>query len=146
MVEQIRQRYQSIREQIEAACVRAGRSPEHVRVIAVTKTHPLETVQAVIDAGIRDIGENKVQELADKAPRVQGRPTLHMIGHLQTNKVAKAVRLASWIQSVDSRRLLEKIAAQCERFDKEIHILIQVNASGEQSKYGCAPEEAVALC
>ncbi len=146
MIENIRQRYEAIANSIAAACARSGRTAESVRLIAVTKTHPPEVVQAVIDAGIRDIGENKVQELEAKAPRLRGDFELHMIGHLQTNKVAKAVNLADWIESVDSARVLEKIVRRCEQTGKRINVLIQVNTSAEQAKSGCAPDEALSLC
>jgi pyridoxal phosphate enzyme (YggS family) len=139
-------RIQSLNERISAASNRCGRSPDSVKTVVVTKTHPAETLQAVLDAGIADIGENKVQELIQKAPLLRGARTLHMVGHLQTNKVGKVVPLVDWIQSVDSERLLQKIDTQCENAGKKINILIQINTSAEESKSGCAPEEALELC
>jgi len=143
---EIRQRINILQERIAAACGRAGRPADSVRVIAVTKTHSAETVQAVIDAGIADIGENRVQEIREKAPLLTGTPCLHMIGHLQTNKVAKAVPLVHWIQSIDSVHLLEKVENACRSAGTKLNVLVQVNTSGEQSKSGCAPAEALRLC
>jgi hypothetical protein len=141
----IRERLDDVRSRIDAACARSGRSGRAVRLIVVTKTHPAETVQAVIDAGAAHIGENRVQEIMAKAPLLHGTRVIHMIGHLQTNKVSNVVGLVDWIQSVDSERLLEKIEQHCRQLDKRINVCIQVNTSGEQSKSGCAPEETERL-
>ena len=98
-----------MRGRIEAACSRAGRAAGSVRLIAVTKNHPAKTVQALIDLGVRDIGENRVQEIEEKAPRLTGEFTMHMIGHLQTNKAGKVWPLAGWIQSVDREKLVRRL-------------------------------------
>ena len=146
MAANLRNRILALRESIADACGRVGRTPESVRVVVVTKTHPAETLQAVIDAGIRDIGENRVQEIVEKAPVLSGERVLHMVGHLQTNKVLKVVPLVDWIQSLDSERLLRKIESSCENAAKTINALVQVNTSGEDTKSGCEPGEALDLC
>ncbi|MBD3391777.1 MAG: YggS family pyridoxal phosphate-dependent enzyme [Chitinivibrionales bacterium] len=146
MAESFQERLKALRERISAACARSGRGGRPVRIVAVTKTHPAETVQAVIDAGLPDIGENRVQEIMDKAPGLTGTRCLHMVGHLQTNKVAKVVPLVDWIQSVDSARLADKIETQAAKAGRSISALVQVNTSGEESKSGCAPEQAIELC
>jgi pyridoxal phosphate enzyme (YggS family) len=139
-------RLAQIRQRMETACAQAGRNAAEVRLIGVTKTYPVKTAQTLIDLGIKDIGENRVQELEEKAPLLTGEHTLHMIGHLQTNKIRKIVPLVDWIQSIDSIRLLEKVDATCGEVNRKINILIEVNTSGELAKSGCAPGEALALC
>jgi pyridoxal phosphate enzyme (YggS family) len=143
---ELKQRLESIRERIERACARSGRPSGAVRLVAVTKLHPVETLQALIDLGVRDIGENRVQEIQHKAPLLRGDVTLHMVGHLQSNKVGKVVPLVGWIQSVDSVRLLEKIETAARAGGKKIKVLVEVNTSAEESKTGCRPEEAAGLC
>ena len=139
-------RISQLNTRIAAACGRCGRLPDSVKTVVVTKTHPAETLQAVIDTGIADIGENKVQEIVQKAPLLTGTRCLHMVGHLQTNKVNKVVPLVDWIHSVDSVRLLEKIDTACDREGKRIKVLVQVNTSAEESKSGIEPENALGLC
>jgi hypothetical protein len=119
--------------------------PDDVRIIVVTKTHPVETVQSVIDAGIKDIGENRVQEIEAKAPLLRGEFEMHLIGHLQTNKVNKVVSLIQWIQSVDSIRLVEKIENASAGLDRKIKALVQVNTSNEATKSGCSEHECLAI-
>jgi pyridoxal phosphate enzyme (YggS family) len=141
----LQQNYALVRERIEKACFRSSRPVSDVRMVAVTKTHPAETVQALIDMGITDIGENKVQEMEAKVPLLHGNYTMHMIGHLQTNKAAKAVALSGWIQSIDSVRLLEKVQTCAQTSNKKIRALVEVNTSGEPSKSGCTPDECYML-
>jgi pyridoxal phosphate enzyme (YggS family) len=138
-------RYEELKGRVEKACLSCGRNPDSVRIIVVTKTHPLETVQAVIDAGIRDIGENRVQEIQEKAPFLRGEYEMHLIGHLQTNKVNKAVPLVQWIQSIDSIRLAEKVENAAAGAQKKIKILVQVNTSHEAAKSGCSESECISI-
>jgi pyridoxal phosphate enzyme (YggS family) len=145
-VEQLRERYNALYEEIAATCKNAGRNPDEVRVITVTKTHPAEVLQAVLDAGQKDIGENRVREIVEKVPRLIGEKTVHMVGRLHTNKIAKVVPLVDWIQSIDSERLAVKVDRQCAKAGKKMNVLVQVNTSGEETKSGCAPSEARALC
>jgi len=134
-------RYQVLKERISAVCSRCGRNPSDIRIVVVTKTHPVETVQALIEAGIRDIGENRVQEIEAKVPHLRGAFDMHLVGHLQTNKVNKAVPLVTWIQSIDSIRLADKVNAAAQACQKRIRTLVQVKTSAEETKSGCAPEE-----
>lgn len=146
MISHLQDNYSRINEQIAAACARVGRSVEEIRLITVTKTFPAEVLQEVLDAGHYDIGENKVQEIVEKVPKLTGKKTVHLIGHLQTNKVTKVIPLIDWIHSIDSERLLSKIEHQCEKMNKTINVLVQVNTSYEETKSGCRPQEALALC
>ncbi len=140
-------RYEALKERVAKACdACGGRKSDDVRIIVVTKTHPIETVQLVIDAGIGNIGENRVQEIERKAPHLKGAFEMHLIGHLQTNKVNKVIPLVSWIQSVDSIRLVEKIESAGALVRKKIKALVQVNTSNEATKSGCAETECPELC
>lgn len=137
-----------VRERIAAAAERSGRDPGAVRVVAVTKGHPPGAIEAALAAGLRDIGENRVEELQHKAPLFEaGTVTWHMIGHLQRRKAAGAARLAALVHSVDSLRLAEKLSRLGEAEARRLDVLVQVNASGEATKGGFpaarAPDEAV---
>jgi len=138
------ERIATVRERIVAASARAGRSAEEVTIVAVTKTHPPEAVQAVLAAGIADIGENRLQELEAKIA-VVGRDAArwHLIGHLQRNKSRRAVALADVIHSVDSVRLAETLSRAAAESISRVEVLVQVNVSGEASKGGLEPEVAV---
>jgi pyridoxal phosphate enzyme (YggS family) len=136
---------EKVEKRIVRACARAGRPRETVRLIAITKTHPVETLQTLIDIGVKDIGENRVQEIAAKAPLLRGDVTLHMVGHLQTNKVAQVLLFGPWIQSIDSERLVARIE-HCHAGATKINALVEVNTSGEALKSGCRPDECRALC
>lgn len=144
MSNEIKQRLEVIFQRIAKACEKSSRSMEAVKLIAVTKTHPVETLQALIDLGIRDLGENRVQEIEQKAPLLKGDFTMHLIGHLQTNKVAKVLPLVQWIQSIDREHLITRI----EKYHsgEKLKALVEVNTSGESSKSGCLPEECRMLC
>lgn len=143
--EQLRANLASVRSRIDRACERAGRAGDAVRLVAVTKTHPAETVQELLDLGVTEIGENRVQEIEAKAPLLKGGFTLHMVGHLQTNKVAAVLPHVAWIQSIDSGRLVSRIEHCCTARGG-IKALVEVNTSGEASKTGCLPEECRRLC
>jgi len=135
---------EQIKTRIAAACQRAGRDPSSVTLMAVTKTHPPETVQAAADLGIVFAGENKVQEAKAKIPLCPGRLRWHLIGHLQSNKCRDAVELFEMIQSVDSLALAQEINKRCEQAGKRMPILLEVNLAGEASKFGYAPERLLA--
>lgn len=135
------QRLRTVTERLAAACGRAGRAPDAVTLVAVTKTHPPEAVDALARLGQLDVGENRVQEAKAKAPLCDGRVRWHGIGHLQTNKARDAVRLFSMIHSVDSIRLAEEIEKQAAAQGKRVPVLLEVNVSGEGSKFGLAPGE-----
>jgi pyridoxal phosphate enzyme (YggS family) len=125
-----------VRLRIAAACDRAGRDPSTVSLVAVSKTHPPETVQEAARAGLTLFGENKVQEAKAKIPSCPGRLHWHMIGHLQTNKVRDAVELFKMIQSVDSLHLAEEINKRADQAARVMPILLEVNLAGESSKFG----------
>jgi PLP dependent protein len=134
-----------VEERIVAALRRAGRS-DAVRIVAVTKGHPLAAVHAALAAGLRDVGENRVQELESKRgewPAAVPGPAWHLIGHLQRNKVKRAVALSDMVQSVDSLRLAEALSKEAERAGVTVRLLVQVNVSGEATKAGLDPARAV---
>ena len=130
-----------VKAKIAAACVRAGRDPAEVEIIAVTKTHGEEVVKEAWDAGLRIVGENKVQEAAWKKPASVTGPMWHLIGHLQSNKVRKALELFDFFQSVDTVQLADRMNMIAEDIGAQPHILLEVNVSGEKSKSGMKPEE-----
>ena len=130
---------------IVAACERAGRSRDEVTLIAVSKTKPVPMLQEVYDLGIRDFGENKVQEMCDKMEVLPQDIKWHMIGHLQTNKVKYIVGKTALIHSVDSLKLAEEIQKQAIKKDVHVPILVEVNIAGEASKFGISKEEAMEL-
>jgi hypothetical protein len=125
-----------IREQIASACRDAGRSPEDVLLVAVSKTYGTDIIQSAFDAGLRHFGENKPQELRDKAAILTDTIIWHFIGSLQTNKVKYVVNAASYIHSIDSLKLAEEIARQATLKQKRLKCLIEVKTSFETSKAG----------
>lgn len=140
----IRESLPRVEERIRGALERAGRRYD-VRIIAVTKGHPAEAVQAAIAAGLQDCGENRVPELADKVEALGRDATRwHLIGHLQRNKVKKAIELFDLIHSIDSLRLAQELSAEAQRAGITVRGLIQVNASGEASKSGIDIDDDVA--
>lgn len=135
----IAERVEAVRERIHRACERAGREASEVTLVAVAKGHPPEAVRAAFEAGVRIVGENRVQEAAEKIPQCPAGITWHMVGHLQRNKVRKAVPLFEMIHSVDSIRLLQALEQECDRLGKIMPVLIEVNVAGESSKFGIEP-------
>lgn len=134
----------TVRQRIEAACARAKRDPNEITLVAVTKGQPPESVCAAAALGLTLFGENKVQEAKAKIPLCPGRARWHMVGHLQTNKCRDAVGLFEMIQSVDSLRLAEELNRRAEQAAKTMPILLEVNAVGEASKFGCRPDQLLA--
>jgi PLP dependent protein len=132
-----------IQGRICAACERAGRRPDEVTLVAVSKTHPPESVDAMAALGVLDFGENKVQEAKAKAPLCRGNLRWHGIGHLQSNKVRDAVRIFHMLHSVDSLRIAAEVSRHAVQQAKHIPILLEVNVSGEKSKFGLPPEELI---
>jgi PLP dependent protein len=142
----IKENLDLIRERIARAAERAGRAPAAITIVAVTKTHGPQVVTEAIEAGITDIGENKVQEFLAKAPEVRLPCRWHLVGHLQTNKVNKVTGRFALIQSIDSLRLAEQVSAAGLRAGVTTDILLEVNTSGEESKFGIRPEETAETC
>jgi len=132
----------AVRERIAAAARRAGRRPEVIALMAVSKTFPPEVIREAYNAGQRLFGENRVQEFADKAGALRELAGVewHMIGHLQSNKAAKAAELFSAVDSVDSLRLAEKLNAAAQKLNKRLPVLIEINVGGEAAKSGTAPD------
>lgn len=134
-----------VRSRLAASAERAGRSPEDITLIGVSKTHAAAIVAAAYEAGLHDFGENRVQEAASKIAELRAQriaPRWHLVGHLQRNKAAAALDLFDILHSVDSERLAEAISAQAER---SVRVLIEVNVSGEVAKFGIAPEGVSSL-
>jgi PLP dependent protein len=131
----------SIQQRVRAACDRAGRSVDSVTLLAVSKTHPADTIKAATDLGITLFGENKVQEAKAKIPNCPGRARWHFIGHLQSNKCRDAVELFSMIQCVDSLAIAQEINKRSEQASKRMPVLLEINVAGEASKFGYRPEQ-----
>jgi PLP dependent protein len=130
-----------VRERMDAAARRAGRNPEEISLMAVTKTVPPERIREAYNADIRLFGENRVRDFADKAELLRDLADAewHMIGHLQTNKTAKAAEFFAAVDSVDSLRLAHKLNESAQLFGKKMAVLIEVNVGGEAAKSGVAP-------
>ncbi|MDE6924328.1 MAG: YggS family pyridoxal phosphate-dependent enzyme [Acetatifactor sp.] len=141
----IRDNLEQVQLKIKEACDRAGRDGGEVTLISVSKTKPLSMLKEAYEAGARDFGENKVQELVEKIPEMPGDVRWHMIGHLQRNKVKYIVGKVYLIHSVDSLRLAEEISKEALKQNTSVNILLEVNMAEEESKFGVAPEETTDL-
>ncbi|OGC21990.1 YggS family pyridoxal phosphate enzyme [candidate division WOR-1 bacterium RIFOXYB2_FULL_42_35] len=142
----IKENIQLIRQRVKKAALAVGRDPQEIKIIVAAKTQSIFALEEVIAAGITDLGENRVQEaeahfqaLKDKYPHV----VWHMIGHLQRNKVRQALDLFGIIQSVDTERLISTLQEKAQKQNRAISILIEINTSGEQSKYGVPADSAL---
>jgi pyridoxal phosphate enzyme (YggS family) len=137
---------QEVRQRIRRACEACGRDPETVTLILATKTVDPERLREAYEAGATCFGENRVQEALPKYDELLDLDIeWHFIGHLQTNKVRDVLKVATCIQSVDRRSLVDELDAECERRGEGVDILVEVNASGETSKHGCAVESVEEL-
>ena len=134
---------QEVERKIMEACDKAGRAREDITLIAVSKTKPVPMLQEIYDLGVRDFGENKVQELTDKEPQLPADLRWHMIGHLQRNKVKQVIDKAVLIHSVDSVRLAKAIEAEAAKKDIVVQILLEVNVAEEDSKFGLKVDEVL---
>jgi hypothetical protein len=132
--------YKIVQQKIKEAALRSGRDPEKVKLVAVTKTVPVEEIVKVIKAGATNLGENRVQELLNKHALLP-ESNWHLIGHLQTNKVKKVVGKTALIHSLDRWSLAEALQQAAAKENTSVNVLVQVNVSGEQSKYGLNPQE-----
>ncbi|MCI9337609.1 MAG: YggS family pyridoxal phosphate-dependent enzyme [Lachnospiraceae bacterium] len=141
----IQENLEAVEKIVRASCRRAGRPENDVTLIAVSKTKPLEQVREAYEAGARDFGENKVQDLLDRIEAMPSDIRWHMIGHLQRNKVKYIVGKVAMIHSVDSLRLAEEISRESVKRQVETDILLEVNVAGEESKFGVSVEETAAL-
>lgn len=134
-------RFEAIRDRMEKAVTRSGREPDSVRLIAVSKTRTVEEIAEAVEAGVMDVGENKVNEAETKKPALEASPRWHLIGHLQKNKAKRAVQLFDVIHSVDSVALGERIDRLAGELDKVQPVLVQVDLAGEETKSGLPEEE-----
>lgn len=142
----IARNFAAINERIAQACARVGRDPGSVTLIGVSKTVGREVVDAAYAAGLRHFGENRVQDAGRKFEQpLPSDATLHMIGQLQSNKAAQALRIFNVIDSVDRASLIAELGRQAEKADRVVPVLLQVNVAGEEQKAGCKPEDAEAL-
>lgn len=144
-MEDFKKNLEIIEENICKACEKAGRERSEVTLIAVSKTKPLEDLQAVYDLNIREFGENKVQELTGKIEAMPDDIKWHMIGHLQRNKVKYIVDKVELIHSVDSLRLAEEISKQAIKKNVNVNILVEINIGDEESKFGISADEVKVL-
>jgi pyridoxal phosphate enzyme (YggS family) len=140
-------RLAAVRARIVRACERAGRAPEDVRLLAVSKKHDVDAIRACYAMGQREFGENYVQELVAKADALADLPDLrlHLIGHLQRNKVKDVVRVGAAVDTVDSLRLAESLAERANALGKRARVLVQVNVGDEAQKSGVPDSELAAL-
>jgi len=142
-VEIIKNNLKIINVKIKKAALKASRNPEKIKLVAVTKAAAIEQIKEAINAGVKIIGENKVQEAKEKYQILSADIEWHLVGHLQTNKVKYAVEIFDLIHSVDSIKLAKEIDRRSLQFGKITNVLIEVNISGEKTKYGIKPEEVV---
>ncbi len=140
---EIAERRTRVLQRIEDACRRCGREPGEVRLLAVSKTRPPEQVAEAAEAGQTVFGENRIQEAAVKIPMCPGHLAWHLVGHLQGNKVKSAVQLFSMIHSIDSAKRLRQVNAACGEAGRVLPVCLQVNVSGESSKFGMEPEALI---
>ncbi len=137
----IKENIAAVRARIAAAAQRAGRNPEDITLVAVSKTVEPQRIIEAIDGGITHLGENRVQELVKKYDAIPGRIQWHLIGHLQTNKVKYIIDKVSLVHSVDSIELAKEIDRRANRRGTVVNILIQVNVAGEETKFGISPDQ-----
>jgi pyridoxal phosphate enzyme (YggS family) len=157
--QRLRQNLERVHATIHDACRRSGRDPADVRLVAVTKYVELDTIRALLDAGVWDLGENRVQQLTSRAtalgaasqglfapdPAVHATPRWHMIGHLQRNKVKAVLRHTRVLHSLDSARLARELEKQAEKLELTVDAFLELNLAGEQAKSGAPPAEAAPL-
>lgn len=150
----IRDNLQAVNDRIARAAIAAGRAPQSVSLLAVSKTHPAPLVQEALDAGQRSFGENYVQEAIEKmdalraAVQAPSMPAIewHLIGPLQSNKTRLAAERFDWVHSIDSEKIARRLSGQRSGNLPPLNVLVQVNVSGESSKSGVAPTQVDALC
>ncbi len=139
----VKENYNYVKQQVEETAKACGRDPKEITLIAVSKTKPLENIEELIEIGVEDFGENKVQELCDKYEHVSQPVRFHLIGHLQTNKVKYIVDKACLIHSVDSLKLAQTIQKEAAKRQVIAQILIEVNVAEEDSKFGLHTEDVI---
>ena len=133
----------SVKNRIRQASEKAGKNPDEIKLIAVSKTFTVDYIIEAIKYGVKDIGENRVQEASEKHSAVENEVSWHLVGHLQTNKVKKALEIFDYIHSVDSLHLAEEINKRAGILNKTAKILVEVNTTSEASKFGVAKHECI---
>jgi PLP dependent protein len=143
MSETLSERFSNVKNQIKLAAENVGRNADEIKLVAVSKTHPVEILSEAIEAGASILGENKVQEAESKIEEIgREKAEWHLIGHLQSNKARKAVRLFDWIHTIDSRELAERLERICiEENRSGSNVLIQVDLANEATKSGVAEND-----
>ena len=144
-MEKIDKNWTSLKDRISRACNHVQRDPDEIQVIAVGKTRTADEISAALECGLHVVGENRVQEAEAKSRSLTDSVSWHLIGHLQRNKAKKAAALFDMVQSLDSLRLAQALDLQARELNKSQEMLLQVNTSGEESKFGVAPAEAKSL-
>ncbi len=139
--QQIQTNYRKLKAEIESIACENGRNPRDITLVAVSKGHPFSDIQAVYEAGCRDVGESRLQEAVEKLPQSPADLRWHYIGTLQSKKVNKVISHFSLIHSVDTPTLAKQISQSAQRMEITASILLQVNTSGELSKHGLSPQE-----
>jgi pyridoxal phosphate enzyme (YggS family) len=134
-----------VRQRVAAACLRSGRDVNEVHIVAVTKTVAPEKILAALAAGITMIGENRIQEAEDKFPIIGRAANWHLVGHLQSNKINRCLEMFDVVQSLDSISLAQGVNDRAARMDRVVEVYLEVNTSGEASKFGVEPDGALAL-
>ena len=137
----IAENYRKVLERIRSAALRAGRDPESIKLVVVTKTWPVEKIKETIEAGARIIGENYVQEALPKIEAIGDKAEWHFIGHLQSNKAKFVVNRFRMIESVDSISLVKELSKLAEKDNTQVDVLVEVNLEGEETKSGVMPEK-----
>lgn len=145
MKDEFSERLMELHGRIADACEEHDRDADDIAVVAVTKTQPARIIRTVVAAGLHHIGESRIQEAEPKITEVGPIARFHLVGHLQSNKVRKAVELFDVIQSVDSFELAEEINRRAGEVERRIECLVQVNSSGESQKFGVAPAACLDL-
>lgn len=144
-MEPLADRLARIRARMDAALSRSGRAPGSVRLLAITKGHPVATIREAVALGLTELGENRVQEAEGKIRELDAGLRWHLVGHLQSNKARKAVELFAEIHSLDSTALAEELARRSAAAGRSLPCYVEVNTSGEPSKHGVSPEGALDL-
>ncbi len=138
----IQHNWEDVQEKVALAAQRSGRNSDEINIVAVSKTFPGECIRSAVEAGVTSIGENRVQEAWPKYQELGKIASWHLVGHLQTNKVKRALQIFDVIQSVDSLHLAEEISRRCTQMDRDVEILLEVKTSDEPTKFGIAQDEA----
>ena len=139
----IAENLKKVEAEIAETCIKCGRNRSEIRLIAVSKTQPVEVIREAINTGIKDFGENKAQELRDKSDLISGNFSWHFIGHLQTNKVKYVIKAADFIHAVDSIKLAEEINRKSKETNKNQKVLLEIKTSDEATKFGLADEKEI---